>query len=287
MTPKMVTHKMAAHKLETGAGVALTALLMAGCASAPTPPTAMPKAGAPPAMLSTVAGYLPAGAAPSSLSLLPPPPMPGSGAHARDEEASKVALAQHGGPRWEQATLDADLAFPAAAETFACALGIGVSEARTPHVYALMRRSLGDLGRSVYPTKTKYMRARPFAANGAPQCTPALDVVLRRDGSYPSGHSAVGWGWALILAEAAPDRADAILARGRAFGQSRVACNVHWLSDIEEGRVMASAVVAKLHDQAEFQADVAAAKGELIAARAASLKPARDCASEAARLAGG
>ena len=39
-------------------------------------------------------------------------------------------------------------------------------------------------------------------------CTPAEETMLREDGSYPSGHNAIGWAWALILAEIAPERAD-------------------------------------------------------------------------------
>jgi membrane-associated phospholipid phosphatase len=35
-------------------------------------------------------------------------------------------------------------------------------------------------------------------------CTPELDAALRKDGSYPSGHVAIGWGWALILAKSRP-----------------------------------------------------------------------------------
>ena len=37
--------------------------------------------------------------------------------------------------------------------------------------------------------------------------------------------SAIGWTWALTLSEISPDQTDAILARGRAFGESRVVCN--------------------------------------------------------------
>lgn len=120
--------------------------------------------------------------------------------------------------------------------------------------------------------------------NAAPICTPKDEAALRNDGSYPSGHSAIGWGWALILAEIAPDRADAILARGRAFGQSRVIYNVHWLSDTEEARLMASATVARMHAQPEFLADMAAARAEIAAARARKLRPTTDCGAEAAQL---
>lgn len=240
-----------------------------------------------PAVLTRAAGYLSPGTTPGSLTLLPPPPAPGSGAQARDDEGARAALALQGGPRWDLATQDADLTFPNVAGTFSCAIGAPVTEIETPTLYKLLRRSLSDIGLSTYPTKTKYQRPRPFTVNNKPMCTPAIDAGLRKDGSYPSGHAAVGWGWALIVAEVVPDRIDAVLARGRAFSDSRRVCNVHWQSDVDEGRTMGAAVVARLHDSAEFRADVAAAKTEVIAARARGLKPNRDCAQEARQLAAG
>jgi len=262
-------------------------ILIAGYSakSAPAPAAQGPGSSPPPPLY--LPGYLPRGALPSSLTLLPPPPTPGSAAQARDDAAAKAAVAAAGGPRWRQAVRDADLRFPQAAETYACALGVRITETDTPRLYGLLRRTLTDLGLSVYPTKLKYLRARPFTVDGASSCTPGDEAALRKDGSYPSGHSAIGWGWALILTEAAPERADAILARGRAFGQSRVACNVHWLSDTEESRVIASATVARLNDDPGFQADLAIAREEIAAARAAQLSPTRDCMNEAAQLAGG
>jgi acid phosphatase (class A) len=222
---------------------------------------------------------------PNSLAILPPPPAPGSPAQARDDAAAKGAQGTRGSPRWIQATQDADLSFPGVVETFACAVGVEISKTATPRLYALMQRSMADVALSTYPTKDKYKRVRPFVATSTPTCTPKDEPMLRNDGSYPSGHTALGWGWALILTEAAPDRQDAILARGRAFGQSRVVCNAHWLSDTDEGRVMASATVAALHDAPEFRADLEAARAEIAAARSAGSKPARDCAVEAAQLA--
>ncbi len=263
------------------------AALAAGCATpgGSTPATAetRPVKELRPGILE---GYLPLGGAPSSLAIVPPSPAAGSTAQARDDEAAKAAVAQIGGPRWKQAAEDAVLKFPEAAGAFSCAIGAPVSQAETPRLYMLLHRTLTDVGFSTYPTKTKYQRPRPFMVNGTPTCSPGDEPELRKDGSYPSGHSAIGWGWALILAEAAPDRAAEILARGRAFGQSRVACNVHWLSDTEEGRVMAAATVARLHADATFEADLAAARGEIAAARAKGLAPSRDCAKEAAQLAG-
>ncbi len=107
---------------------------------------------------------------------------------------------------------------------------------------------------------------------------------LRKDGSYPSGHTAIGWAWALILSEIAPEHADAILARGRAYGESRVICNVHWHSDVVEGRFVGAAAVARLHADPAFRADLEAAKAEFAAVRIRGLKPTRDCQAEADAL---
>jgi len=231
-----------------------------------------------------LAGYLDPEALPNSLALLPPPPAEGSAAYALDEEASRKSFAFRDTPRWDLAARDAELMFPEAAGTFSCALGIPVTESDTPHLYMLLRRTLADAGLSTYTAKNHYQRKRPFMVNKAPICTPAEDAQLRKDGSYPSGHTAIGWAWALILTEIAPDRADAILARGRAFGESRVVCNVHWHSDVVEGRFMGAAAVARLNADSAFRAEMEAARVELAAVRGKGLEPKRDCRAESEGL---
>lgn len=231
-----------------------------------------------------VAGYLKPGTGPDSLVIVPPPPVPGSAAQERDLAASKDGLALRGSARWALATRDADLFSPGSAGTFSCAAGIAIGPAETPKLNQLLRRAGTDLALSTSATKRKYMRPRPFTQNGQPICTPADETLLRGDGSYPSGHSAIGYGWSLILAEVLPDRAAQLVARGRAFGDSRRVCNVHWLSDVEEGRIMGAAMVARLHADATFLADIDAAKAEARSVVAAAKGPGRDCASEAAAL---
>jgi len=232
-----------------------------------------------------LAGYLKPEVLPNSLALIPPPPAEGSSASALDEEVSRKSLALSGTPRWALAIEDAELRFPEAADTFSCALGIPITEKDTPHLYMLLRRTLADAGLSTYKAKNQYQRKRPFIVNGEPICTPEEEEGLRKDGSYPSGHTAIGWAWALILTEIVPDRADAILARGRAFGESRVVCNVHWHSDVVEGRFMGAAAVARLHADNAFRAELKAAKAEYTSVRARNLKPTRNCQTEADALA--
>jgi len=231
-----------------------------------------------------LAGYLQPEEHPNSLALIPPPPAEGSAALALDEEVSRESRALRGTPRWELAAKDAELMFPEAAGSFSCALGTPITEMGTPHLYMLLRRTLADAGLSTYTAKNHYQRKRPFMVNKEPTCTPDEEEHLMKDGSYPSGHTAIGWAWALILSEIAPDRADAILARGRAFGESRNICNVHWHSDVAEGRFMGASAVARLHADPAFRAELEAAKAEYEAVRAKGLKPTRDCQAEADAL---
>ncbi len=270
-TAKTITLTVAGAVALSGAAAAVWAQQTAGTSAA----------GA--SRLMATPGYLAAGTAPDSLLLNPPPPTPGSAAEARDVAAAEAALALHGTPRWKLATQDALLSPETASATFSCAAGLKIDATNTPKLNALLLRTASDLGRSTGRTKQKYMRPRPFMVNGKPMCTPDQEGVLRHDGSYPSGHSALGFGWGLILAEAIPNRAAQLVARGRAFGDSRRVCNVHWLSDTEEGRVVAAAVVARINAEPAFQADLAAARAEVAAL--AKRDPGSDCAVEAATLA--
>ena len=253
-----------------------------GCASFEKPgqPAAVPEIR--PGVLT---GYLAPTALPDSLSLLPPPPAAGSAALALDEQVHRMSLAVRGTPRWQVATADADLTFPHAAGTFACALNAPITEQETPRLYTLLRRIRTDASAATNKAKDTYKRVRPFALHQEPTCSPEDEKSLRQNGSYPSGHTTIGWTWALVLSEIAPAQVDAILARGRAFGKSRLICNVHWQSDVTEGYLTGAATVARLHADPAFRADVQAATAELAAVHAKGLKPTRDCKAEAEALA--
>ena len=250
----------------------------AGAGSASTPPSVMQGTKA------RTTSYLGGGALPDGLLLSPPPPAAGSAAEARDKEGAAAALALRDSARWDLAKLDADLRPAHAAAAFSCSADFVIDQAHTPALIRLLSRAMSDLGSSTGEVKKRYMRPRPFMENGQPMCTPDWDKVLRRDGSYPSGHSAIGYGFGLILAEVVPDRAARLVARGRAMGDSRRICNVHWLSDIEEGRIIASATVMRLNADPAFAADLAAARKEVAMLRSKSAQVAPDCAQEAGAL---
>ena len=199
---------------------------------------------------------------PNSLLLIPPPPFEGSAAFEADRAANQAILESTDSARREQASMDAILYFPEAMESFNAIIGMQISREATPHLYTLLRRTLSDAALSTYRAKKHYQRPRPFMINGRSTCTPEDESHLT-DGSYPSGHAAIGWAWALILCEIFPDKCNQILDRGRAFGDSRAICNVHWQSDVDEGRTMGAATLAMLHSNPVFQANLRAAKKEV------------------------
>ncbi|TSA17297.1 MAG: phosphatase PAP2 family protein [Betaproteobacteria bacterium] len=253
----------------------VAAALATGCATVTLPTS--------PAELSDgrrgyVSGYLQPTPPPDGVALLPPPPAAGSAAFAADAEAYRATRKLRGSPRWLLAAKDADLSFPNAAETFSCALGMPVSEQATPHLNILLLRSLADASRTSQGPKKHYKRRRPFAFFGDASCTP---LEKSSDDSFPSSHATIGWAWALVLAEIAPDRADDILVRGLAFGQSRVICGMHWQSDVEAGRLLGAALVSRLHANPVFSAQLAAARREIESARSAGAKSPQDCTAEA------
>ena len=96
------------------------------------------------------------------------------------------------------------------------------------------------------------MRKRPFMRFKEQTLTPDDEPALSRNGSYPSGHTLLGWSSALLLSEINPDRADTILARGLMYGESRVIVGAHWQSDVDAARLAASAAYARLHTSERF-----------------------------------
>ncbi|MEB1530232.1 acid phosphatase [Xanthomonas sp. WHRI 7945] len=263
------------------AALALLAMALAACSTSPArAPVPAPDQAMAAAEADKAIGYLAAAAVPASLQLLPPPPAEGSPGEALDLAVNREALALQGSARWQQAARDAELSFPVGAGQFACALGVAIDAQRTPHLYTLLERSRIDASAATKAAKNQYLRPRPFMRNQQPTCTPDDEDGLRHSGSYPSGHSAIGWAWALILGEIAPDRADALIARGRNYGESRLVCNVHWQSDVLAGRFMGAAAVARLHADPAFRADLEAARGEIARAQAQGATPSEDCAAQ-------
>jgi acid phosphatase (class A) len=124
-----------------------------------------------------------------------------------------------------------------------------------------------DSARIMGHAKIAYGRPRPFVELGGTICVKP-ETWLAKSYSYPSGHSTFSWTAGLTLSEIVPDRAAAILARARAYGESRVVCGVHYESDVLAGRTTAAALFGALQNNPAFQADLEAARAELAKLRA-------------------
>ncbi|MDQ8028005.1 MAG: phosphatase PAP2 family protein [Brevundimonas sp.] len=256
------------------AGAAL-ALVLAGCATSTEPTASISPAAETPTFWTGFRdhphGYLEEGAAPNAANFLPPPPAPGSLREQDDIAQYRATRALKGTTRWEQAAADNEIETPSAPRIFNEALGIEFVPEQMPTLTRLLGRMLGDLETIQTPAKRGYFRHRPFVVEPLETCfTP--EPWLGPSGSYPSGHTALGFAWALVLAEMAPDRADQILARGIAYGESRMICGVHYASDVEAGRIVGAVIVAALKANPEFQADFEVAAEELRRVRQAQAR---------------
>lgn len=231
------------------------------------------------------AGYLKPGAF-DVLAVLPRAPKPTDPRGLADRAIFTATRALQGSPRWAMATNDVKLAPADLFRDFSCAMGIAMTPENAPRTAALLRRAMVDTARQTGIAKTVYKRQRPFLVDRGLICQPAAEVADSYD--YPSGHTTAGWTMATLLAQIAPDRATPLLARGRAYGESRIVCGVHNASAVEAGRLSASSTLTALQGDPAFTADLAAAKQEIATLRqtasAATLDTAL-CTREAALVA--
>jgi acid phosphatase (class A) len=212
-------------------------------------------------------GYLGATPGLDGALIVGPPPEPKSVRGRADRKTFNQTRKLAGTPAWDRAIADADLSGAEGFKSFSCAAGVRIGPDSTPVLARMLLRMTDDAATIYQPAKGVFQRPRPPVGNKKPICVPR-EKWIQTDGSYPSGHGMIGWSWGLVISEAAPDRASAILARGRTFGDSRIVCGVHFQSDIEAGRYLGAAMVSKLHQNAEFMRDLETAKAEVAASRA-------------------
>ncbi len=213
-------------------------------------------------------GYLPPGELPDVVRIVPPAPTEGDARFQADMAIFRATRALQGSARWALAQSDDNVSTAGLLQAFSCALGVTLNRDNAPKITALIVKANADAGAAAGVLKDFYKHKRPFQVEDAPVClTPQGKSALERSPDYPSGHTTAGWEAGLILAELAPDLATPILARARAFGQSRIVCGVHNSSAVEAGWMTATAVFAAQNAAKDFRADVEWARGELAALR--------------------
>ena len=201
----------------------------------------------------------------SSLNLLPAPPQPDDILFQYDVARYQWGKLQRNTPRGELAIRDADASASGVCAAFSEAFGYELTEQGTPELFKLVKKIVADAGDlSTREAKNHYMRPRPYMLFGESTSVPQDEEALSHNGSYPSGHTAEGWAVALVLAEINVAAQDAILQRGYDYGTSRVIVGYHWQSDVDNARIVASAVVARLHADEGFIEQLVKAKAEFL-----------------------
>ena len=190
---------------------------------------------------------------PNPVRFLPPPPDKASDAFAYDQSQYRWGKEQRlDSARLSIAVRDADWSIECICREFSEPFGMTISKEATPAIFRLLYVALISADMVGKLPKDFYKRTRPYVYYGEPTIYPQDEEELRNNGSYPSGHTIEGWSAAQILTELNPDRADTILARGYMYGESRVIAGYHWQSDVDAGRLAASAAIARLHADRRF-----------------------------------
>lgn len=190
---------------------------------------------------------------PNPVRFLPPPPDKASDAFAYDQSQYRWGKEQRlDSARLSIAVRDADWSIDCICREFSEPFGMTISKEATPAIFRLLYVALISADMVGKLPKDFYKRTRPYVYYGEPTIYPQDEEELRNNGSYPSGHTIEGWSAALLLTELNPDRADTILARGYMYGESRVIAGYHWQSDVDAGRLAASAAIARLHADRRF-----------------------------------
>ena len=200
---------------------------------------------------------------PNMVNFLPPPPDFESSRFVADEVQYLWGIRQRQNQeRAEMAIRDADYGMQTIIQEFCPILGLEITKEGTPELYTLLQ-DVGATCDSISDrAKQEYKRTRPFVYYNQQTLVPEQEESHINNGSYPSGHTVLGWTMALLLSDINPAVADQLLARGYEYGQSRVIAGYHWQSDVDAGRLGGSVLYAKLQGNERFREQLAKAQLE-------------------------
>lgn len=193
-----------------------------------------------------------------------PPPTEGSVLFSNDEQQYKLGKEQRKSARGILAKEDCDLSVEHFAKTFSKPFGITISKENTPYIYEMLTKLVNESGSATSVAKKYFARTRPFAYYHEDTCDLDSQKTINTQRSYPSGHTAIGWTIALVLLEINPERQFEIMTRGFEIGESRVICGFHWQSDVDQGRIISSIYVARIHADTKYNTLIQLAKEEFL-----------------------
>lgn len=199
---------------------------------------------------------------PNAVNYLPVPPKVDTPDFDRDKTRYQWGKSVRNTERGKQAISDANYHLTYLAAYFSEAFGHEISFENCPEIYTIFVRTIETSKQAVHKAKKYYVRKRPYVQYNEETAVPEHEEFNRTTGSFPSGHTSMAWSAALILTELNPERGDELLKRGYEYGESRVIVGYHYQSDVDAGRLAASAAVAAMHADESFMRQLNKAKKE-------------------------
>lgn len=151
-------------------------------------------------------------------------------------------------------------------------LGIPLSEGIAPEILLLCERATTDASNANKKVKNKYQRIRPFATFKDPSLTPWSDPEEETTFSYPSGHTARGFMYAMVLSVLDPTLTDKLMKRAEEYATHRIVCGHHWKSDIDAALLLIAGIFPMVVASDEFHAQLKKAREEYATLKGASTR---------------
>ena len=169
--------------------------------------------------------------------------------------------------RCAQAQRDAVYSMQTIIDEFGDIFGVEITKEGTPEIYSILQDVCASCDSIHSDAKAYFNRMRPYPYYNEGTIVPEKEEKHRYEGSYPSGHTVLGWTSALLLADInqSPKAMEGLLARGYEFGQSRVIAGYHWQSDVDAGRMAGSVLYQLIRNHERFIGQLAKARAEFAA----------------------
>jgi acid phosphatase (class A) len=190
--------------------------------------------------------------------VLPPPPAPDSKAQQADLQAVLDAQRKRSKSEAEASRADAQIS----AFRIGDVLGPQFTAENLPFTAEFLRRATADMGDAITSSKKHFNRPRPYVVSN--KVKPTIDPP--GGGSYPSGHSMFAHLNGILIAAMVPERASEIFERAERYANHRIVAGVHFPTDVQAGRILASVIANALLQEPQFRADLQRATSEVRAA---------------------
>ncbi|MFD3222325.1 acid phosphatase [Rahnella aceris] len=142
---------------------------------------------------------------------------------------------------------------------FADVMGPDFDAAKLPKTAALFDRIVATEDVVDDHAKKAFNRPRPYMLDE--QIHPLLKKS--KSGSWPSGHSTIGYLMATVLGEMVPEKRNALFTRAAGYAENRLVAGFHYRSDTVMSSTGAALIAQKMEEQPDFKTEFDAAKAEL------------------------